>query len=51
METEIIEKSPNIFVVKTKEKEYGFFTTYQGALAFKEVIERKPNELFNNTNY
>ena len=49
MEAEIIEKSPNIFVVKTKEKEFGFFTTYQGALAYLEVIqERKPNGKINN---
>jgi hypothetical protein len=49
MDNEIIEKSPNLFVVKTKEKEYGFFTTYQGALAFLEVIqERKPNGKINH---
>jgi hypothetical protein len=49
MDNEVIEKSPNLFVVKTKEKEYGFFTTYQGALAFLEVIqERKPNGKINH---
>ena len=49
MDNEVIEKSPNLFIVKTKEKEYGFFTTYQGALAFLEVIqERKPNGKINH---
>jgi hypothetical protein len=45
MDKQIIEQSPNIFIVRTEKKDYGFFTTYQGALAFLEVIqERKPNE-------